>query len=108
MFSVTSEKSLETVEAQLRKVRVLNENDATLIIVANQIDLVQKREVSTLQGLSLANKYQAEYYEVSVANDVDQITELFSNVCQKIAFGTKNKKTSSQKIFDMFKRRGSS
>lgn len=88
--------------------KILNENDATVIIVANQIDLVQKREVSTLQGLSLANKYQAEYYEVSAANDVEQITELFSNVCQKIAIDeTKNKKT-TQKIFDMFKRRGSS
>lgn len=106
---MTSKKSLETVEAQLRKVKILNENDATVIIVANQIDLIQKREVSTLQGLSLANKYQAEYYEVSVANDVEQITELFGNLCQRIAIDeTKSNKKTSQKIFDMFKRRGSS
>ena len=104
---MTSKKSLQTVEAQLRKIKVLNPNDAIIIIVANQIDLIQKREVSTSEGLSVASKFQAEYHEVSVANDVEQIMELFRNVCQKISVDTKIKRT-SQKIFDMFKRRGSS
>jgi Ras family. len=92
----------------IRKIKILNRNDATIIVVANQIDLVQKREVSTFDGIAMANKYQTEYQEISVANDVEQVSELFSRVCQSIALGdTKNKRT-TQKLFGMFKRRGSS
>lgn len=96
------------MEAAIRKIKILNRNDAPIIIVANQIDLIHKREVNTFDGVTLANKYRAEYYEISVANDVDQVTELFSTVCQRIAVDTKNKNKTTQKIIDMFKRRGSS
>ncbi|XP_066928957.1 ras-related and estrogen-regulated growth inhibitor-like protein [Clytia hemisphaerica] len=107
VYSVTSRKSLESIEAIIRKIRILNRNEAAIIIVANQIDLIQKREVSTYDGVTMATKHQAEYYEVSVANDVEQVVELFNKVCQRIAVDTKNKTKTTQKIIDMFKRRGS-
>lgn len=111
VYSVTSRKSLESVEATIRKIKILNRNEAPIVIVANQIDLVHKREVATLDGVRLANKYRTEYHEMSVANEVDQVTDLFSTVCQRIAAVETNKNKNvktTQKIIDMFKRRGSS
>ena len=100
-------QSLDTLEIMIQNVQNLSKNEPHIIVVANQIDLVQKREVSTVQGKLLATRVGAEYYEVSVANDVDQIIEIFHRVLQKINGESKKRKTQN-KLIDMFKRRGSS
>ncbi|XP_057314418.1 ras-like protein family member 11B [Hydractinia symbiolongicarpus] len=107
VYSVTCKKSLDRIESMAANVRNLStKNEPLIIIVANQIDLVQKREVTSHQGRTLASRVGAEYREVSVANDVDQVVDMFHYLCLRI--NGEQKKRKAQKLIDMFKRRGSS
>lgn len=66
VYSVTNKKTMEDLDHFYRLFSMTYPNkDVPLILVANKIDLAQSREVSSEEGMALAARYGAEYFEIS-------------------------------------------
>ena len=50
-----------------------------VILVGNKIDLEEKREISTLEGQQMANKYSVPFFEVSAFNLL-QVEQIFNSL----------------------------
>lgn len=78
-FSVTDEASLNEVDFWANGVKGGANPAPVIFIVANKIDMVDERVISTEKGKEIAAKWNAEYFEVSAqtgTNVNDMITRV--------------------------------
>lgn len=66
VYSVDNRKTMADLDDFHRVYLMTYPNkDVPLILVANKIDLAHRREINTEEGMALAAKYGAEYFEIS-------------------------------------------
>ncbi|CAH8493896.1 unnamed protein product [Dicrocoelium dendriticum] len=85
VFSVTDPQSF----AQVRRfhtqiLRAKDRETYPMILAANKIDLVQQRQVTEEQGLSLANELKVEYMETSAKDPPVNVDNLFHDLVRII------------------------
>lgn len=82
MFSVIDKESFIQVEFWFRSIKE-SQVSAILYLVGNKIDLVDEREVSSVEAESLAENYGAAYFEVSAKTSIG-VHDLFVSVAKDI------------------------
>ena len=65
VFDVTDEKSLQDVNGWEDEAEQHTNDEPIKILIANKIDLAEKRKVTREQGMRFAEEHQMEYYEAS-------------------------------------------
>lgn len=82
VYNVANKKSLEELDTYFSTINIIfPDKEVPLILVANKIDL--KREVTMEEGMMLAKKYKAEYFEVS-AKTGHNVDNLFTCLVKKL------------------------
>lgn len=88
MFSVIDKESFIQVEFWFRSIKE-SQVSAILYLVGNKIDLVDEREVSSVEAESLAENYGAAYFEVSAKTSIgvhDLFVSVAKDITQKIVY----------------------
>lgn len=82
VYDITRRESFETLESWLIELRTHAPN-VSIVLVGNKIDLEEKREVSTEEGIEFAEKNGLAFFETSAktAHNVDQC---FNNLIDQI------------------------
>jgi GTPase SAR1 family protein len=77
IYSITDQKSFESMEEYKRKYLNLKNLDAIpMVLVGNKSDLTNERQIQFQQGNDLAKKFQIPFFEVT-AKEEDSIDGLF-------------------------------
>lgn len=82
VFSVTEKESLTDVKNWAAEIKEQTDEMPILFVIANKMDLVDERQVSTAQGEEVAQELSAIYYEVS-AKSGRGIDDLFIRVAEE-------------------------
>lgn len=85
MFALDNSKSLSSIDQLVQDVahgHVAPNHIAA--IVGNRKDLVTAREVTTHQGVDMAQKYECDYVETSVKDDPETTWAILYNMAQKL------------------------
>lgn len=85
VFSVTDQASLAEIEFWANGVKAGASPPPILVIVANKIDLAEERVVTEAQGREVAQKWNAEYFEVSATTGANLDTMI--NRVAEVALG---------------------
>lgn len=82
VFDVTNRASMAPVESLLTWLGKQNVKSTELcgILLANKIDLIDKRIVSPSEGQQKAKMLKLRYFECSALNDADQATQEFEQL----------------------------
>ncbi|CAC5359016.1 unnamed protein product [Mytilus coruscus] len=74
-FSVHDSDSFEVAKQYLQNIRYELYSDRAIILVANKVDLVRKRQISTEEARQIAKDYDCKYIETSAAlnHKVDEL-----------------------------------
>ncbi|ELP91941.1 hypothetical protein EIN_400010 [Entamoeba invadens IP1] len=83
---------LEPIHEQI--VRVRDSDDVPIIVVGNKCDLESQRIVSKEDGQALADKYKADFLEVSAKAEI-KILDIFTTLINKINSHAKPEKKKS-------------
>ena len=83
MYSVDSRDSFEKIENFRQTVRRVKKGNAIFILVGNQCDKTQKREVSKADGAALARSYGCDFIETS-AKTSQNVNRLFINIVRSL------------------------
>ena len=80
VFDVSDRKSFERIEYWINEIKENNKIDSMyLVIVANKIDLINKRVVTREEAEKYAEKNNISYFEVSAKTGVG-VHEMFNNI----------------------------
>jgi GTPase SAR1 family protein len=72
VYDVTNKQSLENCQNWINDVREHNKSDIELLLLANKIDLADKREVKLEDGEKFAMLNKMKFLEVSALTNSDQ------------------------------------
>mmetsp|Transcript_66695 Transcript_66695/g.124579 ORF Transcript_66695/g.124579 Transcript_66695/m.124579 type:complete len:213 (-) Transcript_66695:288-926(-) len=86
VYDVTNKTSFDTVQSWLKEVRNASE-DPLIFVVGNKMDLQEKRQVTTDEGLQVAKLVKAEFAEVS-AKTGDNVSVLFHKIAETLLAAT--------------------
>lgn len=82
-FDVTNKNSFENVKLWVDELDKYD-LDANLFLVANKVDLEEKRIVSKTEGETLANKYKMMYFECSAKTGFD-VYKMFDKIAEVVS-----------------------
>lgn len=92
VYSVDNRKTIEDLEHFHRLYLLTYPNkDIPLILIANKIDLTNKREIKMEEGMELAKKYNAEYFEISAKTGYN-VDNAFASLIRKLRKKREEKK----------------
>ncbi|XP_062577826.1 GTP-binding protein Rit2-like [Saccostrea cucullata] len=103
MYSVTDKRSFNFIANKIKKIKEEVGDAKPVYVVANKVDLIRFREVSSKDGLSLAQENNCSFVEVSVSLqwNIDKVlvgvTEQLQG-CKKKNNGRKISKLGCQNI----------
>ncbi|CAC5390651.1 unnamed protein product [Mytilus coruscus] len=83
VFSVHDSDSFKIAEGYLHYLRNERDSDRPIILVANKIDLVRKRQVTTEEARNLAKKFDCKYIETSAVLN-HKVDELLVGILKQI------------------------
>lgn len=83
VFDVTDEKTLEAVSGWEDEADQHVTDEPIKILIANKIDMSDKRKVSREQGMKFAEEHQMQYYEASAKRGTN-IEQMFDEVAHKL------------------------
>lgn len=83
VFSVQDSRSFNYAKHRLHALRHNLETDKVCILVANKVDLVRKRRVSTDDGRGIAQKYNCKYIETSAGLNL-KVDDLLVGIVRQI------------------------
>ena len=90
VYSITDRQSFNYI----RKARAEFNTETPLFLVANKVDMVHLRQVSTDEGEILAKDLECRFTEVSAAEHVVQVAEIFYDLCKEIVASKRKSKQS--------------
>lgn len=90
VYSITDRNSFNYI----RKAKVDLQSDTPVELIANKVDMVHLRQVSSEEGEILAKDFECKFYEVSAAEHVIQIAEIFHDLCKEILASKRKSKQS--------------
>ncbi|XP_061180146.1 GTP-binding protein Rit1-like [Saccostrea echinata] len=95
MYSVTDKRSFNFIANKLKKIKEEVGDSKPVYVVANKVDLIRFREVSSKDGLSLAQENNCSFVEVSVSLQWN-IDKVLVDVTEQLQGG--KKKNNGRKI----------
>lgn len=105
MYDITNRKSFEDIDDWMTQLD--NKNLNSRILIGNKIDLENsKREVLYNEGKELSEKYNIDFFEISVKNNIN-IENMFNTLLKnikknKISTNINKKKLKSSKLSNCF------
>ena len=83
-YSITSRSSLDEVVCYFETVmRIRDADDIPWVLIGNKCDLVGERKITTEEGIQLATKYHAPFFETS-AKDGTNVYEAVEALVRKM------------------------
>ncbi|CAD8047819.1 unnamed protein product [Paramecium primaurelia] len=83
VYSVVDKDSFQQVQTWIDNLKEqIDCEQISIVLVANKCD-IQQREVTTLEGQQLAQKYQIKYFECSARTGA-QVKEMYTELVQQI------------------------
>lgn len=90
VYSITDRKSFNYI----RRVKSCLQSETPVQLVANKNDLVHSRQVNSDEGEILAKDFDCKFYEVSAAEHVDLVAEMFFDLCKEVLASKRKSKQS--------------
>lgn len=90
VYSITDRHSFNYI----RKAKADLHFDTPVALVANKVDMVHLRQVSTEEGEILAKDFECKFCEVSAADNVEKVAEVFHDLCKDILSSKRKSKQS--------------
>ena len=87
VYSITNRASFEKARAYLLTVAdhlKISSRDCPLAVVGNKIDLERYRVISKADGQTLANDFEATFYESTAAEEFEYVEDLFHGMIHAI------------------------
>lgn len=72
----------------------LQNSDTPVLLIGNKADLIHLRQVSTEEGEILAKDFDCKFYEISAAEQVQQVSDAFLDLCREIIQAKRKSKQS--------------
>ena len=79
IYEVIKRIVFDELDSWFEMVQLSQTKSIPVILVGNKIDLEEKREISTLEGQQMANKYSVPFFEVSAFNLL-QVEQIFNSL----------------------------
>ncbi|KAL9902497.1 ras-related and estrogen-regulated growth inhibitor isoform X1 [Glossina fuscipes] len=90
VYSITDRNTFNYI----RKAKCDLQTDTPLQLVANKVDMVHLRQVSRDEGEILAKDFECKFSEVSAADHVDQVADVFHELCREVLASKRKSKQS--------------
>ncbi|XP_046808541.1 ras-like protein family member 11B [Lucilia cuprina] len=90
VYSITDRASFNYI----RRAKSDLQSDTPVQLVANKVDMVHLRQVSRDEGEILSKDFDCKFSEVSAADHVDQVAEVFNDLCKEIIASKRKSKQS--------------
>ncbi|XP_053555186.1 ras-like protein family member 11A-like [Bombina bombina] len=85
VFSITDYNSYRVIRPLYQHLRKIHPNTKIpLLLVGNKADLLRARQVSSDEGLQLANELTGTYAEVSARENYEDVYGAFYQLCQEV------------------------
>ncbi|XP_050820663.1 ras-like protein family member 11A-like isoform X1 [Gopherus flavomarginatus] len=85
VYSITDYESYRVIRPLYQHIRKIHPNaNIPLLLMANKGDLLRARQVSSREGLQLANELGGTYCEVSARENCEGVHEAFQQLCQEV------------------------
>ncbi len=69
VFDVTNRSSFQNLDSWLSDIKSYGSQGSVVIVLANKIDKIEERQITTEEGREFCLKYSVPYYEVSASMD---------------------------------------
>ncbi|XP_062596613.1 GTP-binding protein Rit2-like [Saccostrea cucullata] len=89
VYSVTDKRSFNFIANKLQKIKRETGNTKPIYIIANKVDLIRFREVSSSEGVTLAQENNCNFLEVSVSLQW-KIDKVLVDITKQLQRGKKN------------------
>ena len=83
VYDVTERESFEAIDKHVEIYNSMGNTDNVKMLCGNKIDLIDKRSVSTEEGMSKADEYGMHFFETS-AKEFINVDELFLSTVRQI------------------------
>ncbi|XP_074598242.1 ras-associated protein 2-like [Brevipalpus obovatus] len=95
VYSITNHQTFQDVKNMNEMIIRCkgNVDKVPILLVGNKVDLVHQREVSTMEGMSLAQNWGCPFMETSAKNRLN-VNEVFAEVVREMSLITKKDKPS--------------
>ena len=92
VYSLTNHQTFHDIKSMRDQItRVKGDNHIPVILVANKVDKEHQREVSTLEGMALAQVWSCPFLETS-ARTRTNVNDLFTEVVREMTSGPRKDK----------------
>ncbi|XP_076363169.1 ras-related protein Rap-2a-like isoform X1 [Tachypleus tridentatus] len=86
VYSITNHQTFQDIKNMKEQIiRVKNLDRVPVILVGNKIDIEQQREVSSMEGMSLAQLWGCPFMEASAKNKCN-VNEIFAEIVREMNF----------------------
>ncbi|XP_066926970.1 ras-related and estrogen-regulated growth inhibitor-like [Clytia hemisphaerica] len=88
VYSIIDRKSFQEIQKLRKVIEMMRGPNTTFVVIGNKKDLSHLREVSKEEGKKWAEKHNALFFEISVAEDYHETQKVFNEIiryiiCQK-------------------------
>ena len=83
VYDVTERKSFEAIDKHVEIYNSMGNTDNVKMLCGNKIDLIDKRSISTEEGMNKADEYGMYFFETS-AKEFINVDELFLSTVRQI------------------------
>lgn len=90
VYSITDRSSFNYI----RRAKSDLQSDTPVHLVANKVDMVHLRQISRDEGEILSKDFDCKFSEVSAADHVIQVAEVFNDLCKEIIASKRKSKQS--------------